>query len=45
MLQGVSIKKKKKKRREREKEKERHRDQSSGEVGSTVLFSKGAFIL
>ena len=36
MLQGFSLKK-------REKEKERHGDQSSGEVGSTALFSKKNF--
>jgi hypothetical protein len=35
----------KKEERDRERERERHRDQSSGEVGSTVLLSKGAFIL
>ena len=27
-----------------EREKERHRDESSGEMGSAALFSKGAFI-
>jgi len=42
VLQGFSLKKREK---EREKEKEGHEDQSSGEVGSAALFSKGTFIL
>ena len=37
--------KKNEREREREREKDRHRDQSSGEVGSAALFSKGTFIL
>ena len=44
MFQGVSMKKEERDR-DRERDTHTHTDQSSGEVGSAVLLSKGAFIL